>query len=106
MSDLSYDREKQVKVARVLSELLVRADKDDVPPLRWTVNLVGWSLHGETDLPFDKDPRGTFDAWVRYLRLTLNVDSSRASGDVDGVPLGIAVVDDTSPETSGKAVTS
>jgi hypothetical protein len=70
--DRSYDREKQLSVARALLAMLIAADKADVPPVRWTVNVSGWSLYGEIGL---EEPRGIPDlgngrvlSAVTYLR--------------------------------------
>src|SRR5215470_8444732 len=42
-NDRWYDRGKQVMVARALVDMLEDADAAEVPPLRWTANLIGRS---------------------------------------------------------------
>ncbi|HJQ46889.1 MAG TPA: hypothetical protein VJ870_11290 [Amycolatopsis sp.] len=90
--DSWYDRAKQVAVARALADMLAAADAAEVPPLRWTVNLAGWSLYGEIDSPFDPNPQATFDAWVSYLGLRRHRSGDRAGGTCPtnrDVPVGI-----------------
>ena len=90
--DRWYDRDKQVTVALALVDMLEHAQLAEVPPLRWTVNLTGWSLHGEIDYPFDPNPQATFEAWVNHLGLRRNKRGDRAVGTCPanrGVPIGI-----------------
>ncbi|MEC3976250.1 hypothetical protein [Amycolatopsis sp. H20-H5] len=87
-----YGREKQLTVARALLDMLTAAEKADVPPLRWTVNLAGWSLHGEPDQPFDDNPKASFDAWVDFLGMRVSPDGTHAAGSCPAypnVPVGI-----------------
>lgn len=70
--DRSYGREIQVNVARALADMLAAADKADLPPMRWTVNVSGHSLHGQTDYPVDENTQATFEAWAQFLKLELD----------------------------------
>ena len=95
--DRSYDREKQLSVSRALLAMLIAADKADVPPVRWTVNVSGWSHYGEIDTPVDPNPHATYGAWVEFLGLQIGRNPNWASGTCSadpGVPLSVRLLEE------------
>lgn len=109
-----YSREVQLTVAGALLDMLTAADKADLPPMRWTVNVSGYSLYGETDGPCDDSPQKTFDAWVKHLGLRagkpyvntmLDRREQRAAGSYKHsgrtVPVGILMISDQVTKVEG-----